>query len=69
MLTHALAILGLVAAIIGWYLVQRLAFGPDGATACGKPLGQENDCDNRWDLVGGAESAPPSAARRESRNE
>lgn len=35
MLTHLFAILGLALAVIVWHLVQVLAHGPEGATACG----------------------------------
>ena len=48
MLTHLLAILGLIVAVILWHLVQRWAFGPEGATACGKPRSGNRDCENRW---------------------
>ncbi len=46
---HVLAILGMTAAIIGWYLVQRYAFGPEGSTACGKPRAGQPGCESRWD--------------------
>lgn len=50
MMTHVLAILGLIAAVIVWHLIQRHAFGPDGATACGRPR-KNSDCENRWDEI------------------
>lgn len=61
-MTHVLAVLGMTAAIIGWHLIQRYAFGPEGATACGKPKADPSSCENRWDLIDGDEK--PAHGRR-----
>ncbi len=58
MLTHLIAILGLTGAVIGWYLIQRYAFGPEGATACGKPKAGPSSCESRWDALDPSENDP-----------